>query len=179
MPIFFFQSLGPVAPGLLTVPPPSLCLYVPSLSIELTKQFISGSGILVDKLNPKEVTDAVSAIQDGLARATSHTDYHTLACTATLPVPSPGFPFLPSQTMARDISLNVSCHTGTKPPLSGQKSYPDFHNSSLNSKSSHPLHCENWYFARGFCLVWMPRSNESFAKYSFFLNSQSFKMPWR
>lgn len=23
--------------------------------------------------------------------------------------------------MARDISLNVSCHTGTKPPLSGQK----------------------------------------------------------
>lgn len=73
MPIFFFQSLGPMAPGLLTVPPPSLCLYVPSLSIELTKQFISGSGILVDKLNSNAVTDAVSAIQDGLAWASHHT----------------------------------------------------------------------------------------------------------
>ena len=62
-----------MALGLLTVPPPSLCLYMLSLSIELTKQFISGSGILVDKLNPDEVTDAVSAIQGGLAWASHHT----------------------------------------------------------------------------------------------------------
>ena len=164
-----------MALGLLTVPPPSLCLYVLSLSIELTKQFISGSGILVDKHNPNEVTDAVSAVQGGLAWAS----HHTLASAATFPAPSPGFPFLPSQTMARDISHNFSCHTGTKPPLSGQKRYPDFHYSSLNSKSSHPLHCENWNFARGFCLFWMPMSNESLTQYPFFLNSQSFKMPWR
>ena len=92
MPIFFFQSLGPMAPGLLTVPPPSLCLYVPSLSIELTKQFISGSGILVDKLNSNAVTDAVSAIQDGLAWAS----HHTLTITHQLAQPHCQFPLLDS-----------------------------------------------------------------------------------
>ena len=76
-PYFLFGSLGPVALGLLTVPPPSLCLYVLSLSIELSKQFISGSGILVDKHNLNEVTDAVSAVQGGLAWASHHTLPHT------------------------------------------------------------------------------------------------------
>lgn len=103
--IFSSKAWGPVALGLVTVPPPSLCLYVLSLSIELSKQFISGSGILVDKHNLNEVTDAVSAVQGGLARASHHTLPHTSLTSIRFQLPLLDSHSLPSQTMARDISL--------------------------------------------------------------------------
>ena len=134
----------------------------------------------MDKLNPNEVTDAVSAIQDGLAWAS----HHTLTVTHYLAQPHFQSPLLDSHSFHPrpwpGIFLLTSPVTQEQNLLClGKKSYSDFHNSSLNSKPSHPLNYENWYFARGFCLFWMPMSKEIFAKYSFFLNSQSFKMPWR
>lgn len=101
---------------------------------------------------------------------------YTPAITAAFPVPFPGFPFLPSQSIARDISLTFFCHTGSNTSSVWALNYLGFHHSSLNLKSLHPLNYENQNFISGFYLYWTPRRDEIFAKHSpFFLNSQFFK----